>query len=148
MSYQINRVIAYMISNLIGVGVYAVLLSRSLQGGSLAESVIDSAYGRMILTVIGIQIALSIVLIIIVSIVQAVVTRDEDFDSGDERDNLIDLRANRISFSVFGVGYLLAMIALALGQPVAITLNMIVLSLFGAAIVGYVAQLFYYRRGF
>jgi len=58
------------------------------------------------------------------------------------------LRANRISFSVFGVGFLIAMITLAAGLAPLVMFNLIVFSLFTGAISGYVSQLYRYRRGF
>ena len=61
---------------------------------------------------------------------------------------LIALKANQVSYAAFGIGFLLAMISLASGLPPLVMFHLIVFSLFGAGIVGYVTQLYLYRRGF
>ncbi len=148
MAYQENQTIAYLISSLVGVGIYTYYVIQQAQQGSFDSTTISSFWGTLILAVIGVQVVLSIIMSILVSIIQAIVTRDETPTLADERDRLFDLRANRISFAVFGVGFLLAMITLAAGLPPLVMFNLIVYSLFGASIIGYIAQLYFYRRGF
>lgn len=148
MSYQENRIIAYLISTLLVVGLYSFYVFQKYQEGSFDSTTISSFWGSVILIVIAVQIVLSIITSILVSIIRAIATREEDPSLSDERDRLIDLRANRISFSVFGIGFVLAMITLALGLPPLVMFNLIVYSLFGAGIIGYIAQLYLYRRGF
>ena len=91
---------------------------------------------------------LSIVSAILVTIVQAIRAREESPEIADERDELIELRGSKITYAVFGIGFLIAMGTLAMGQAPLVMFNLVVLSIFGAAIVGYVAQLYLYRRGF
>jgi uncharacterized membrane protein len=148
MTYQENRTIAYLISSVLAVGLYSFFAIQKYQEGSFDSTTISSFWGSMILVVIVVQIVLSIITSILASIIQAIATREEDFAQSDERDQLIDLKANRISFAVFGIGFLLAMITLAVGLPPLVMLNLIVFSLFGAGIVGYSTQLYLYRRGF
>ena len=148
MSYQENRIIAYLISSLLGVGIYSFYVIQKYQEGSFDSTMISSFWGSVILIVIGMQIVLSIIAAILVSIIRAIVTREEEPALSDERDQLIDLKANRISFSVFGVGFVIAMITLATGMAPLVMFNLIVFSLFGAGIIGYITQLYLYRRGF
>ena len=148
MSYQENRIIAYLISSLLGVGIYSFYVIQKYQEGSFDSTTISSFWGFVILIVIVGQIVLSIITSILVSIIHAITTREEELTQSDERDQLIDLKANRISFSVFGIGFVLAMITLATGLPPLVMFNLIVFSLFGAGIVGYITQLYLYRRGF
>ncbi len=148
MSSQENRTIAYLISSALGVGIYSFYAIQQYQHGSFDSTTISSYWGTLFLIVIGVQIVLSIISSILISIIHAIATREEEISLTDERDKLIDLRANQISYAVFGVGFLLAMITLAVGQPPLVMFNLIVFSLFGAGIVGYVTQIYLYRRGF
>ena len=148
MSYQGNTTIAYLISSLLGVGLYSLYVIQQYQEGSFDSTTISRSWGSAVLVVIVVQIVLSIISAILVSVVQAIKTREEEPSLSDERDQLIELKANRISFSVFGIGFVFAMITLAAGLPPLVMFNLMVFSLFGAAIVGYVTQLYLYRRGF
>lgn len=148
MSYQENQVIAYLVSTLVGVGIYSYYVVQQYQAGSFASTTITSFWGSLMLIVIVVTIVLSIVLSILASIIQAIAARDADPTLADERDRLINLKADRISYSVFGIGFVLAMISLAAGLPPLVMFNLIVYSLFGAAIVGCITQLYLYRRGF
>lgn len=148
MSQSESRTVGYLISSLIGAVLYFVYVVQQYQEGSLNSATITSSWGIAVLVVIGIQIVLSIISAILVSIGLAIKEREEVPELSDERDQLIELRANRISFSVFGVGFLIAMITLAAGAAPLVMFNLIVFSLFAAAISGYVSQLHRYRRGF
>ena len=149
MSYQENQTIAYLISALLGVGHFSFYVIQQYQAGSFDSATISSHWGSLILIVIAVQIVLSIIAGILVAIIRAIVTKDEEGISlSDERDQLIELKAARISFAVFGIGFVLAVITLALGLPPLVMLSLTVYSLFGAGIFGYVTQLYLYRRGF
>ena len=148
MTYQENRVIAYLISALLGVAIYTYYIWQQVQQGSFESTTIASTWGTTVLIVIGVQIVLSIIASIVVSIIQAIITREEEPELADERDRLIELKADRLSFMVFGGGFVAAMITLAVGLPPLIMFNLIVYSLFGAGISGYITQLYLYRRGF
>lgn len=148
MSQSESRTVGYLISSLIGAVLYFVYVVQQYQEGSLNSATITSSWGIAVLVVIGIQIVLSIISAILVSIGLAIKEREEVPELSDERDQLIELRANRISFSVFGVGFFIAMITLAAGAAPLVMFNLIVFSLFAAAISGYVSQLYRYRRGF
>ena len=148
MSYQENRIIAYLISSLMGVGIYSFYAFQKYQEGSFDSETIASSWGSFILIVIGVQIVLSIVTSILVSIIRAIATREKEPTLSDERDQLIDLKANRISLSVFGIGFIVSMITLATGLQPLVMFNLIVYSLFGAGIIGYITQLYLYRKGF
>jgi len=148
MSQSESRTVAYLISSLIGAVLYLAYAVQQYQDGSFNSDTISSSWGIAVLVVIGIQIVLSIISAILVSIGLAIKEREEVPELSDERDQLIELRANRISFSVFGVGFLIAMITLAAGLAPLVMFNLIVFSLFTGAISGYVSQLYRYRRGF
>ena len=148
MSQSESRTIAYLFSSLVGAGLYFLYVIQQYQEGSFNSPTISSSWGIAVLVVIGVQIVLSIISAILVSIIEAIKAREEVPELSDERDQLIELKANRISFSVFGIGFLLAMITLAAGLVPLVMFNLMVFSLFAAAVSGYVSQLYRYRRGF
>jgi len=66
--------------------------------------------------------------------------------TGDERDALIEVRANSISSYVLGAGAITGIFCAALQTPV-VTAHVLLLSLVAAETVKLVTQLVYYRRG-
>jgi hypothetical protein len=148
MSQSESRTVAYLVSSLIAAILYFAYAVQQYQEGSFNSLTISRSWGIAVLVVIGVQIVLSIISAILASIGLAIKEREEVPELSDERDQLIELRANRISFSVFGVGFLIAMITLAADLVPLVMFNLIVFSLFAGAISGYVSQLYRYRRGF
>ena len=148
MHYQENRIIGYLISNLLAVGIYSFYLFQKYQEGSIDSTTISSFWGSVILIAFAVQMVLSIFMGILFSFIPASTRREKDISLSDERDHLIQLKADRISHVVFGFGFLLAMITLAVGLQPLVMFNLIVYSVFGAGIVGFITQLYLYRRGF
>lgn len=150
MSNQENKIIANLVSSLIGLGVYGYAAIQKYQSGSFDSPGISSDWGRLILVAIGAVVIATIVMNILLNILHAIATRDENatFPDPDERDQIIELKANKVSYSVFGVGFMMAMITLTAGFTELVMFNLLVVSLFVAAIVGSIVQLVFYRRGF
>lgn len=148
MNYQENRIIGYLISILLAVGYYSFQVFQKYQEGSFDLTTISSSWGSVILIAIAVQIVLSIFMGILFSVIPASTRSEKNISLSDERDQLINLKADQISHAVFGIGFLIAMIALAIGLPPLVMLNLIVYSGFGAGIVGLITKLYLYRRGF
>ena len=148
MNYQENRIIGYLISVLLAVGYYSFQVFQKYQEGSFDLTTISSSWGSVILIAIAVQIVLSIFMGILFSVIPASTRSEKNISLSDERDQLINLKADQISHAVFGVGFLIAMITLAIGLPPLVMLNLIVYSGFGAGIVGLITKLYLYRRGF
>ena len=148
MAQEEGRTLGYLISSTVALLLYLGYVIQQLQSGALDSMTITRNWGVAVLVVIGLQIVLSIVTAIVVSIVEAVRAGEEQPELTDERDKLIELRANRLAYAVFGIGFVIAMVTLALGQPPLLMFNIIVFSLLVAGIAGYVRQLYLYRRGF
>ena len=148
MNYQENRIIGYLISILLAVGYYSFQVFQKYQEGSFDLTTISSSWGSVILIAIAVQIVLSIFMGILFSVIPASTRTEKNISLSDERDQLINLKADQISHAVFGIGFLIAMITLAIGLPPLVMLNLIVYSGFGAGIVGLITKLYLYRRGF
>ena len=148
MNYQENRIIGYLISVILAVGYYSFYVFQKYQEGSFDSTTSSSSWGSVVLIALAVQIVLSIFMGILFSFIPSSTRREKDISLSDERDHLIQLKADRISHAVFGFGFLFAMIALAVGLPPFVMFNLIVYSVFGAGIVGFITQLYLYRRGF
>ena len=153
MNPQQRQIIAYLVSTTLVALYYTyfVLTHSGLEGTEYET--ISSSWGKFILIIIAVNVGLSILVSILVTVLNSVINKrgDEPCEEPimeDERDKQIDLKANKISYGIFGGGFLLAMIVLALGQPPLLMFHIIVFSILGAGIGGNLLQLYLYRRGF
>jgi len=65
----------------------------------------------------------------------------------DERDKLIQLKGTRVSYVVFSLGVLIAMLSFVLSQPPLVMFTLLIASGLIAQIVGDVYRLLRYGRG-
>ncbi|MEL6250835.1 MAG: hypothetical protein AAFR87_02390 [Bacteroidota bacterium] len=147
-SYQENRTISYLISMLLVTAYYLCYLWEEFQKGTFETDTIPSEWGWTVLKLIAAQIVLSVFASIGVSIIYAILNREMEKEVSDERDKLFELKTNQLSFTMFGLGFLSSMLCLGLGTSPLLVLNLIVLSIFVGSMVGYVAKLYFYRRGY
>ncbi|HFE39444.1 MAG TPA: hypothetical protein ENK06_13700 [Gammaproteobacteria bacterium] len=140
---------ANLIASLLVFGVYAYFVLQLYQEGRFVGPEGVQLIGKSILWLIGGGIVFNIIVHIVFNIIFAIADRDENPSFVvDERDRMIELRALRVAYYVLGIGFVSAMIALALGQGVLVTFNVIIFSFFMSGIIESLMQLFYYRRGF
>jgi uncharacterized membrane protein len=153
LSYQEKSIIVSLAASLLVYVVYSFILYRRYQAGSYDS--VDAArfLGTAILVLIGVQIVMQIIAQIMLAIGSAVVTvattgqEPTDPPAEDERDKLIELKASRNSFIVFGIGFVLSMVALAMGLPATVTLAVLIGFMMLAELLGTASKLAYYRRG-
>ena len=65
----------------------------------------------------------------------------------DERDRLIELKANRVGFAISGTGFIAALVSLVLGYSPVVMLNILFITLLAGSILEGFVRLFYYRSG-
>lgn len=148
MTYQEKHVTAYLISLLVGAGFYTVYLLQQIDADKFDSNTISSDWGFRVLLAIGVTIGATILMTIIMTLVQTIITQEDPITVTDERDQLIALQTDRIAFTVFGIGFVIAMLTLATGMTPLVMFNLIIYALFGASIVGTATKLYLYRRGF
>ncbi len=147
MSYQEKENIVNIFSGLLITGIYSwIVYQRHLHGQyNLTEDI--SKWGLVLLVFIGVSVVARIIIYIMFYILNYIATREEDAPPEDERDKLIKLKATRNSYYVFSGGFILSVLALALGMPV----YGIFIAFAGtgllAEIVDNSSQIFYYRKG-
>jgi hypothetical protein len=149
MTFQEKRMVASIFTTLLVFGIYFAAMIQMVQGGRFDGADASSLLGRSILILIVCSIILNIILTILFNIVFAIADRESNPSFVvDERDRLIELRANTISHYAFGAGFILSMVALAVGYSPFLVFNLIVASFGTASLVENAVQLCFYRRGF
>lgn len=149
MSRQETRIVTSMIANSAIFIVYFVIVLGMYQDGRFDGDDAARLVGQSVLILIGAQIVGNIVVAILVAIGRAIVTgKEEEPDITDERDKLIELRALRLSFILFGAAFVGTVTALALGVTYFTAFQMIIVSLAIADFIGNILRLVRYRRGF
>jgi VanZ family protein len=88
-----------------------------------------------------------IIIYIIFCIIYRITTNENAPSFSDERDKLIELKAERNSHWVFCLGFLLAMASQVMHMAPSVMFIVLILSGFVSDIFGEVSQLYFYRRG-
>jgi uncharacterized membrane protein (UPF0136 family) len=150
MSYQEKNITVSLVSHLL-IGVYYLSQLFQMQGtGGLIGAKVFSLWAIVIVAIIVVNIIGNILTHILLSIVQAIKTRSEHVEKyvEDERDHLIGLKGDKVSYIVFSIGVLTAMLTFAFGQPPLVMFSLLILSSIVAEIIGDLSQLNLYRKGF
>lgn len=147
MSYQERRSIVNLISTiLISVLYSAYMIQRYPEANPYSPDVFHF-WGAFILILIPVSIVAKIVIYIIFAIINAIATREEEPPITDERDKLIELKAQTNANWVFIIGFILAMGSLVVQLPPAAMFIILILAGMVSAIVSDIATFYYYRRG-
>lgn len=147
MSYREKENIINIFSGLLITGIYSwIVYQRHLQGRfDLTEDF--SKWGIILLIFIGVSIVVRIIIYIIFHILNYIATREDDIPPADERDKLIKLKATRNGYYVFSSGFILSVLALAIGMPVyGIFIAFVAFGLL-SEIIENASQIYYYRKG-
>ena len=150
MSYQEKSVTVSLFSSLLILVYYLINILGMYFGEGLVSGQVFRLAGIVIAAGIIVNITANILTNIILSIVHAIRTggQEEERFIEDERDNLIGLKGTKVSYIVFSVGVLLAMISFVVGQPPLVMFSLIVLFGLVAEIISDIVQIALYRRGF
>ncbi len=149
MSFLHRNIFAYLFSTIFVLGVYFWRITAMYQDGRFDGADATSLLGKSILLLVLATILATIVTSILFNILISITTNSQKPSYlVDERDKLIELRGMRISEIITGIGFMLAMAALALGEEPFLVFNIIVFGFASASVAGGVAKLYLYRRGF
>jgi hypothetical protein len=147
MSFQERKTIMYLISTFLIFGLYCLHVFRNAPFGNLDLEEPFRFWGMFVVVLIPVTIIAKIILHIVFSIMDRMVTKEAEPSFADELDKLIELKATRISHLTFTLGFVLAMAALAIGM----TANAMFVIFIGAGLLsevaGQLSQLYYYRKG-
>jgi hypothetical protein len=147
MTFQEKKSLVYIATVIIIFGYFWFnVFSQHPEAGVSAEALLQF-WGSAFLRWVGIQIAANIVAHIIFSIINTIITKEEEPSITDERDKLFNLKVARNSSTIFMIGFSLAMIPPVIGMPPVMMFNILVFSLFIAQIFGSLTEFYLYRRG-
>jgi hypothetical protein len=149
MSNRQNEISVSLVSTLAVLAYYLVNIFQMLQSGGLNSAEVFRLWAVVIIATIILNIAGNIITNIVINIVHAIKTQKEEEVRliEDERDKLIGLKGDRVSYLAFSIGVFLSMLTFALGQPPLVMFSLIVFSSLMAEIFGDLSQFYFYRRG-
>lgn len=150
MTYQEKNITVALVSHLLIGAYYLVSLFQMQQTGGLIPAKVFSLWALVIVSTIIVNIIGNILTHILLSIVHAIKTGTEHVEKyiEDERDNLIGLKGNKVSYIAYSISVLIAMLSFAFGQPPLVMFSLLILSGILAEIIGDLSQLRLYRKGF
>lgn len=164
MFYKVKRTIVSILTGFLLMAAYWIYAINKVQSGSVAvDDLIFWAttmlifIGIGIVAVIIIQIIFHILLSIALAVKQQVQTGksdDKEIEKAleldmveDEMDKLIELKSMRVSFVIAGIGFVAALVTLALDYSPAVMLNIIFSSFYIGSMIEGITQLYYYKKG-
>ena len=149
MSTKKNEITVTLVCSLFILAYYLVNIFQMLQGGGLNAEEVFRLWIVVIIANIVLTIAGFIISYIVINIVHAIKTQKEEEVRmlEDERDRLIWLKGDRVSYIAFSIGVFLSMLTFALGQPPLVMFSLIVFFSLLAEILGNISQLVFYHRG-
>lgn len=151
MSFQEKNITVTLVSFTLILGFYLIRLFQIIQNGGLNSTDVFRLWGIIIALAIIMTIIATILTHIILAIIQIIKTGEKEpeiEDMADERDKLIDLRGTKVTYSVSSIGSFLAMLTFAFGQPPLVMFTLLIFFGVVAQIIGDIARLLLYRRGF
>ena len=135
-SFEEKSVWIQLLSMLLVLGGYFLVAGLMLSNGV-----------RQVLPFVPLFIAAVVLMVIVMALGYAVVALGRGSEARDERDRLIEWRAESNSAWLLGAGVLTAATGLILAVDRVWIIHLLLLSLFLSHVLCYVLQLFYYRRG-
>ena len=138
-----------LVSTLLILGYYLLNLISMFQQGDLNSEAIFRLAAIVIIASIVLNITGNIITMIIINIIHAIQTQLEKEARmiEDERDKLIGLKGAQVSYVVFSLGVLIAMLTFVFGQPPLVMFSLIIFFSFLAEICGDLAQFYFYSKG-
>ena len=150
MSFQEKNITVSLGSFILILGVFLISLFQMVQNGGLNSTALFRLWGIVIILAIIFTIFATILTHIVLVIIQTIKTREEPEmeKTKDERDELIDLKGTKVTYSVSSSGVFISMLTFALGQPPLVMFTLLIFFGVMAQIIGDISRLVLYRRGF
>lgn len=136
-----------MLSTIIVLGIYYWSVFERFNAQELTTDEQLQFWAKAILIAIPVSIVTKIVVMIIFVIINYIVTREKIAGFEDERDKLIELKATRNSYIIFGVGFFISLAVLAFGYPPKYMFISIILGGMASEIFDNLSKFYYHRRG-
>lgn len=146
MTYHEKRSVVHILSTTaLTASYFPYVINNYLTPGLTTEELLIF-WAKAVLILIPVTIVMKIIVMILFSIFNAIATREE-LPRTDERDKIIELKASRNSQIAFGLGFISALAAIALGSSVTIMFICLIGAGVFSEVVDHLSQIFYYRSG-
>ena len=151
MSFKQKNITVTLVNFSLILGFYLIRVIQLVQNENFNEASVFRLWGIVIVLAVVVTIAATILTHIVSAIVEAVRTGEknpkiEDFE--DERDQLIDLKGTKITYTFSSLGAFLAMLTFVFGQPPLVMFALLIFFGVLAQIIGDTSRLLLYQRGF
>jgi hypothetical protein len=144
MSYQEKQALVAVFTHIFGSIAYFYYRFQSLDFNAQSDS---QFWASTILLYLLILILVRIIVYIIFSIMNTIITRENEPHFSDEMDRLIDLRATTNFYHIFAIGFFLSLGTQVLNWPPAAMFIGFILSMVIGGIVAEASNFYFYRRG-
>lgn len=151
MSFQEKNITVTLVNFTLILAYFLIRVLQMAATESFTEPNVFRLWVIIIVAAVVVTIAATILTQIVSAIIEVIQTGDKEpeiEDIADERDKLIDLRGTSITYTVYSLGVLVAMLTFAFGQPPLIMFSLLIFFGVLAQIVGDISRLLLYRRGF
>ena len=151
MSFHQKNIAVSLVNFTLILGFFLFRVVQMLLSDSFTSTSIFRLWGITIGLAIVVMIIGTIITHIVSTIIEAIKTGNEDpkiEDFEDERDQLIDLRGTKVTYSVFSIGVFLSMLTFVFDQPPLVMFTLLIFFGLVAQIIGDISRLALYRRGF
>lgn len=151
MSFQQKNVTVSLVNFALILGYYLFKVLQMIRSESFTPENIFRVWIIIAVLAVVVTIIGTILTHIISAIIEVIKTGDEDpkiEDIEDERDQLIDLKGTRITYTVSSLGVFLSMLTFAFGQPPLVMFSLLIFFGILAQVIGDISRLVLYRRGF
>jgi len=147
-SIQEKRPFVFIVIDIIVFSIYSISVLDKYKRSAVAMPEELKFWSAAILILIPILIVSRILLYLIFSIFNTIITkkREEKFIT-DELGNIIKLRASKNFSNTFMTGFILIMLLLVLGVSIAMMFKLFILSLFLALTAHNITEIYYYKKG-
>ncbi len=147
MYYQEKKSIVNIISTLLIYGIYYWIVYNKYGNLTMSADEELQFWGKTMLLIIPIAIAGKIIVHIIFSITNRLVTSEKQPAFEDERDRIIALTSTRNAFMVFGFGFLGALGVIAYGMPLRSMFIFMIVAGVLSDVFDNLSQLYFHRKG-
>ena len=145
MSYQQQRSVAAIVTGAVVVTVYFwMTLNRLEAAGPDAEALVRF-WAASILILVPVGIVVAIVTAILGAVVYRIIAGEDPPTIEDERDQMIELKANQVSQAIFVLAFVGSMVPVVLGASISAMFVTLVGGGFIAHVVGEIGRILMYR---
>ncbi|MEP0986035.1 DUF2178 domain-containing protein [Ekhidna sp.] len=147
MDYHERKSIINMLSMIIVLGIYYWTVFERFNSQVMTTDEQLQFWSKAILIAIPLSIITKIVVMIVFAISNYLITREKMPSFEDERDKLIELKATRNSYIIFGIGFFISLTVLAFGYPPKYMFISIILGGIASEIFDNLSKVYYHSKG-